>query len=82
MPQSKNRPGHHHHAQTRPQRAGNPKGKGSPVIIAVLFFVVLGFGISYFVAGGSTSALLVGGIVGAACGYIFGQQLNQTISRK
>ena len=83
MPQSKNRPGHHqHHPHPATPHRGKPKAKASPVIITVLFFALLGFGISYFVAGGSASALLIGGIVGVACGYIFVQQLTKTISKK
>ena len=82
MPQSKNRPGHEHHSHRGTKNPGNPKIKSSPVTIALVFFAVLGLGISYFVAGGSSTALIIGTIVGAAIGYIFGKQVKQSMSKK
>ena len=82
MPQSKNRPGHQHHSHRGTKNPGNPKIKSSPVIIALVFFAVLGLGISYFVGEGSTTALVIGAVVGAAIGYIFGQQVKQSMSKK
>lgn len=82
MPQSKNRPGHQHHSHRGTKNPGNPKIKSSPVVIAVVFFAVLGLGISYFVAAGSTTALIIGTVVGAAVGYIFGKQIKQSMSTK
>ena len=52
------------------------------MVIALVFFAVLGLGISYFVAGGSTTALVIGAVVGAAIGYIFGQQVKKSMSKK
>ena len=84
MPASKNRPQHHSHQQHHHQAPHNsrPKKKGNAEIIAAIFFGLLGIGISYFIAGNSLLSIGSGAVIGAIAGYLFGRQIDQTVSKK
>ena len=83
MPQSKKRP---HHEQHRPQQANTPHPNATKtnraIWVAVIFFALIGLGISFFAAGSSIIWLIVGTLIGGFCGYLFGQQIDKAISKK
>ena len=76
MPESKKRP-HHAHPQTPHKH--NTKGNNRVVMISVIFFALIGFGIAFFGAGTSTIFLLLGAAAGAVCGYFFGHAINRSL---
>ncbi|MEO6722095.1 MAG: hypothetical protein ABIN67_17145 [Ferruginibacter sp.] len=83
MPASKNRPQHqthqqHHHAPPN----SKPKKVRKVVKIAIVFFGLLGIGISYFIAGGSLLSIASGAVIGAVAGYLFGSQMDKTLRNK
>ncbi len=83
MPQSKKRKHHHHSQQHHGNATGNVKDKkSSAVIVAIIFFAIIGLAIAYFTAGIDVLWLAVGTIVGAACGYLFGKQVDNSFSKK
>ncbi len=80
MPQSKKRkPQHDHHHPANTEKA---KKHNSAVLVAVIFFCLLGIGIAYFAAGTSLVWLLTGAAGGAIAGYFFGHQIDKTLSKK
>ncbi len=84
MPESKSRHAHeHHHAHNKTSNT-HPKSKKTNrlVIVAVLFFAFLGFGISYFIDDTSIGKAIAGALLGAIAGYIFASQINKSFSRK
>jgi hypothetical protein len=84
MPESKARHPHkhpHHHNGT-PGTHQKPKKITRIVIIAGVFFALLGLGISYLLNASSTAALLAGPILGGIAGCIFGYQVDKTLSKK
>ncbi|MFM6926517.1 MAG: hypothetical protein ACKOU7_13505 [Ferruginibacter sp.] len=80
MPQSKKRKHHHEHHQ--PASAEKAKNNKSAVLVAVIFFCVLGIGITYFAAGPDLLWLLVGAVAGGIAGYFFGQQIDKALAKK
>ena len=81
MPQSKKRK--HHHQMQQAGGSLSTKGKKSSAVgVAVLFFAIIGLGIAYFTAGADVLWLIVGIIVGGACGYLFGKQVDKSFSNK
>jgi uncharacterized membrane protein YqgA involved in biofilm formation len=80
MPQSKKRK--HHHEYHPPANAEKAKKSKSAVLVAAIFFCLLGIGIAYFAAGASTLWLLTGAVAGAVAGYFFGLQIDKSFSKK
>lgn len=80
MPQSKKRKHHHEHHQ--PASAEKAKKNRSAVLVAVIFFCLLGTGITYFAAGPGLLWLLTGAVAGGVAGYFFGQQIDKALAKK
>ena len=64
----------HHPAHPPVPRIKKEIRKLRIISVAVIFFIIFGLGIAYF-AGGSATALIAGGIIGAITGYFFGHQI-------
>lgn len=80
MPQSKKRKPHH---ESHPQPGTSKASKhNSAVLVAVIFFCLLGTGIAYFAAGPALLWLLAGAVGGAIAGYFFGHQIDRALSKK
>lgn len=84
MPESKSRHAHEHHHPHNKTSNTHPKPKKANrlVIVAVLFFAFLGFGISYFIDDTSIGKAITGALLGAIAGYIFARQINKSFSKK
>ena len=84
MPESKSRHPHHHpHPHNNTHNTHHkPKKISRIVILAVLFFASLGFGISYFIDDTSIGKAIAGTLLGAIAGYIFATQINKSFSKK
>ncbi|NOT94672.1 hypothetical protein [Ferruginibacter sp.] len=87
MPHSKNRHPHKHvHQHDNPQAAPgtHPKHKktNQSIIVASIFFALIGLGISFFIAGTNIIGLIAGAVIGAIAGYIFGLQVNKSLAKK
>jgi uncharacterized protein HemX len=80
MPQSKKRKQHHEHHQ--PANSEKATRSNSAVLVAVIFFCLLGMGIAYFAAGSSLLWLMIGAAGGAVAGYFFGHQIDKALSKK
>jgi hypothetical protein len=80
MPQSKKRKQHHEFHP--PANADKVKKGKSAVLVAGIFFSLLGVGIAYFAAGASLLWLLTGAVAGAVAGYFFGHQIDKALSKK
>ena len=80
MPKSKTRK--HHHDYHPPANADKSKKSKSAVLVAGIFFSLLGIGIAYFAAGASILWLLTGAVAGAVGGYFFGLQIDKSFPRK
>jgi hypothetical protein len=80
MPQSKKRKHHHEHHQT--PNIQKAKKNRSAVLVAGIFFSLLGIGIAYFAAGASLLWLLIGAAAGGIGGYFFGHQIDRALSKK
>ena len=48
----------------------------------MVFFALLGLGISFFVGRNSLPGVAIGIIIGAAAGYLFGHQMEKTFKKK
>jgi len=80
MPKSKKRKQHHDfHPSATPAKAQKTR---SAVLVASIFFCLLGIGIAYFAAGPSLLWLLAGAVTGAVAGYFFGLQIDRSFSKK
>jgi hypothetical protein len=85
MPQSKNRHPHKHPVHhDKPAEAAAPKHKkaNQSIIVTVIFFALIGLGISFFIAGSGFIALAIGTVIGGIAGYLFGWQVNKSLSKK
>ena len=83
MPRSKKRKQHHDHHDYHALASREKTGKARrAVVVATVFFGLLGLGIAYFAAGASILWLLAGAVVGAAGGYYFGRQIDRSSSQK
>ncbi len=80
MPQSKKRK--HHHEFHPPANAEKAKKNKSAVLVASIFFCLLGLGIAYFAFGTNLLWLLMGAAAGAVGGYFFGLQIDKSFSKK
>ena len=84
MPESKTRHPHKHpeHHNKNSNTHPKPKKASRVVIVVVLFFAFLGLGISYFIDGTSIAGLLAGAVVGGIAGFVFGYQIDKSLSKK
>jgi hypothetical protein len=80
MAKSKKRK-HHHDFHPPAQPAKTQKNK-SAVLVASIFFSLLGIGIAYFAFGTNLLWLMIGAVLGAIGGYFFGQQIDKSFSNK
>jgi hypothetical protein len=82
MPQSKKR--HHPHPQQHHTTDGKPtiNKSGKLVNAGIIFFALLGLGISFFIAGPSIVWLIIGAVVGGVAGYFFAREMSKTLSKK
>jgi len=80
MPQSKKRKPHHEFHPTA--HAEKARKNRSAVLVAGIFFCLLGIGIAYFVAGASILWLLIGASAGGVAGYFFGHQIDKALAKK
>jgi xanthine/uracil permease len=83
MPQSKSRHPHKHTAHHE-THAAHPKHKktNQSMVIGVLFFALIGLGISYFTGASSITGLLIGVLIGGVVGYFFAWQVNKSLTKK
>lgn len=49
---------------------------------AVFIFLLFGLGIAFFAVGADPKSLIIGGIIGAICGYFFGHQIAKVLAKK
>jgi len=84
MPQSKSRHPHKHVQQHNKPSDIHPKHKKTnrSIIVSIIFFALIGLGISYFIDGESVLALIIGAIAGCIAGYIFAVQVNKSLLKK
>lgn len=84
MPQSKNRHPHKHVQHHDKPSENHPKHKktNQSIIVSVIFFALIGLGISYFIGSSSVVALIIGALAGGVVGYIFALQVNKSLSKK
>ncbi len=84
MPESKSRHPHKHspHYNENSDIHAKPKKANNAIVVAVLFFGLLGLGFSFFINGSSIPVLVAGAVVGGIAGFLFGNQINKKISRK
>ena len=52
------------------------------IAVAIIFFLLFGAGIAFFAAGNNVTWLITGGLIGAVCGYFFGQQIVNGLFKK
>lgn len=85
MPQSKNRHPHKHPVHhDKPAEDAAPKHKkaNQSIIVTVIFFALIGLGISFFIGGTGAIVLLAGTVIGGIVGYLFAWQLNKSLTKK
>jgi F0F1-type ATP synthase assembly protein I len=83
MPQSKSRHPHKHiQQQHKPSETPKHQKTNRSIIVTVIFFALIGLGISYFVAGSDVTGLIIGVIAGSIAGYIFAMQVNKSLTKK
>jgi ABC-type dipeptide/oligopeptide/nickel transport system permease subunit len=85
MPESKTRHPHKHPDQHHPKTADTPhkpKKTSRTIIATVLFCGLLGLGVSFFIAADSITTLVSGTLLGCIAGYIFGYQVDKSLSKK
>ena len=80
MPRSKKRKQHHDFHP--PANAVKSTKNKSAVLIGIIFFGLIGTGISFFAAGSNPLWLIVGAVAGAVGGYFFGRQIDRSFSKK
>ncbi|MBK8521129.1 MAG: hypothetical protein WAT20_11625 [Ferruginibacter sp.] len=72
----------HHHDFHPPTHAAKADKTKSAVLVAGIFFSLLGIGIAYFAAGTNVVWLIAGAVLGAVGGYFFGLQIDKSFSKK
>ncbi len=83
MPRSKKRKIHHDYHP--PANAVKSQKNKSAVVVAVIFFGLIGVGIAFFAVGSSglnALWLVAGAVLGAIGGYFFGHQIDKSFSKK
>lgn len=71
---------HPHHTDT-PKQPGN-KMYYRIIPVAIFIFLLFGIGIAFFAVGDDTNWLVIGAVIGAACGFLFGYQVAKGLSKK
>lgn len=71
-----------HHDFHPPAHQDKTQKSKSAVLVAGIFFCILGIGIAYFAYGTNLLGLLIGAVAGAIGGYFFGLQINKSFSKK
>ncbi len=84
MPQSKSRHPHKHTVHHDKPAASPVKHKktNQSIIVTMIFFGLIGFAISFFIAGTSIIGLTIGAIIGCIAGYLFAWQVNRSLTKK
>jgi hypothetical protein len=78
MPESRNRPGHHHQ-----KKAGIPsKQRVKGRVIWAILFAIFGFLIALFAAGENYAAWGIVAAIGAIIGYAIGKSMEQDAAHK
>ena len=72
----------HHHDFHPPTHTAKVQKTRSAVLVAGIFFCLLGIGITYFAFGANFLWLMIGGVAGAIGGYFFGLQIDKSFSKK
>ena len=79
----KRKPSPHRNQQAHPTLSERRSSKNnSVVLVCVIILALLGAGITFFVTGSNISWSIVGGILGALIGYLFGVQIVKGLSKK
>lgn len=78
MPQSRKRPGHHHHKPSATSVRQRTKGR----IVWALLLAVFGLIIAVSAAGANYVSLPVGALAGAAVGYFIGRRMEREAAEK
>lgn len=84
MPSSKSRHPHKH-PQQHPKNAGvesKQKDDNRIIVIAVIFFMVIGLSIGFFIDSGSIAVLLGCTAAGAVAGFFAGREFKKSLSGK
>lgn len=71
-----------HHEYHPPANAVKSQKNKSAVIVAAIFFGLIGVGIAFFAAGSNAWWLIAGAILGVVGGYFFGHQIDKSFSKK
>ena len=81
MPRSKQRKHHHdqHHHPAGPKKENKTR---SAVMVAIIFFALLGMGIAFFATDSSILWMLLGALMGGVGGYFFGKQIDRSLANK
>jgi uncharacterized membrane protein len=85
MPESKSRHAHKHPHHQEKQPATPSKTVSSSkriLIIAMIFFAVIGLVIGFLIDSSSVVVMLAGTVIGIAAGYFAGQELKKSLSGK
>jgi uncharacterized membrane protein YfcA len=80
MPRSKQRKRHH-----EPQRSASlvkTNKKRSTVNAGIIFFALVGLGIAYFATDASILWIVIGAVIGGACGYFFGKEMDKALLKE
>jgi hypothetical protein len=83
MAESRHRHKHAHHPSS--QHAGG-RQEGKPTVrkaglILAIFFGLVGLAIAFF-AVGSTTAIIIGGVIGLVAGFLVGSRLDRAAQNK
>ena len=81
MPQSKKRTHTHPQQHHISNNKTGVKKNNKLIVIAVMFFGLIGLGMSYFISDGNIIWMIIGTILGVAAGYIFANELTKTFSK-
>jgi membrane associated rhomboid family serine protease len=76
-----------HKKRKPPRHTNTPKQAGTKIYyrvipVAVIIFLLFGIGIAFFAAGYDIKWLIVGAVIGAACGFLFGYQVAKGLSKR
>ncbi|MDN3656446.1 hypothetical protein QWZ08_12450 [Ferruginibacter paludis] len=84
MPESKTRHPHKHpdHHPKTAETQHKHKKTSRTIIATVLFCGLLGLAVSFFMAADSVTTLVAGTLLGCIAGYIFGYQVDKSLSKK
>ncbi len=71
-----------------PHQTNTPKLPAKGIIyhkvipVAVVIFILFGLGITYFAVGNNITWLIIGALIGAGAGFLFGYQIAKGLSKK